>query len=467
MQPRASVVGRARARLTIRTFAIATAAVISTAVGFVMIGPATCGFDSSWSIVWSADLLHLRSAVRPVGVPLPTPHPGSLLWGVLLHCIGLLSRPGWAISIDVVAIALFAGIFVLALDVAGVAAACVSVGSVASLPPIRETANSGTIDMVFAAAVVWSVMLSSRNQRWAAIGFAAVAALCRPEGWLLLCLVIAVNWRSAGLRGRAAMLIVAAVVPAAWLAMGAAMFGGPLAAVHITETNGRGPSGGRGIAGALHATTRSMGWLGVVVLAAIVLAVAMRHRLPKQTLMATAGAGALGLGLLVVIANGRTAVPDRYLDAELALLVTAAITAVTIAWPHRFARLGAVTGVLALVVVEFISVGKARARQDSAVREQGRLLDEARHVLAASTPCEAITMEPSVVLPAAILDAKRPVSPTVGPTHAPHECRFVARNGLAITGDGWGLEPPTLQQEFVPAGVTVLATTTDWVLYVE
>jgi glycosyl transferase family 87 len=467
MQPLASVVKRARARLTLRTIAIATAAVIAIAVGFVMIGPASCGFDSSWSVVWSTDLLHLRSAARPAGVPLPTPHPGSLLWGVVLHCIGLLSRPGWAISIDVVAIALFAGIFALALDVAGVAAACVSVASVASLPPIRETANSGTIDMLFAAAVVWSVVLRSRDQRWAAIGFAAFAALCRPEGWLLLCLVIVVNWRSAGLRGRAVMVAVAAAVPAAWLAMGAAMFGGPLAALHITETNGRGASASRGIAGALHATTRSVGWLVVVVLAAIVVGVATRRRLPKQTVMAAVAACLLGIGLLVVIANGRTAVPDRYVDGELALLVTAAIAAVTVAWPHRVARIGAVTGVLVLVVVEFVSVGKTRARQDSAVRAQGRLLDEARHTLAASTSCQTVTMQPSVVLPAAILDAKRPLSPTVSPTHASHECRFVARNDFAITGDGWGLEPPTLQQEFVPAGVTVLATTTDWVLYVE
>jgi hypothetical protein len=108
-----------------------------------------------------------------------------------------------------------------------------------------------------------------------------------------------------------------------------------------------------------------------------------------------------------------------------------------------------------------------RADRAAAAQSQGRELTTLGHVLSADQRCATVSVAPHVFAPVVVLDAHRPV--IVSPSAAGGlgaTCRLAARDPLTATGDGWGPEPAAVRLETVPPGADVIATNSDWVLYV-
>lgn len=435
--------------------------------GLVLTGSAGCGFDSSWALVWAGNALRGHAATRPPGVILPTPHPASLLWGMLARLgPANVSRTVWALSIELVLVMLLAGVFVLGARIGGRSAGCASVLVVASLPALGVAVSSGTVDVLFAAAVVWSVIFAAARPSWA-MALAAVASLARPEGIVLVGMLAVYRWRGGGLRFRVSAVVTAVAVPGSWLLMGAALFADPLVALHVTVANTRTGHGRVGLGSLAHAVLLGGGWVGVVIAGcALVYAVLLRTKSPV-TVFGTSCCVAMGIVLVMISADG-AAIPARYFAAELACAVPLGMGAICAVQPKRaaprYTALAAVAGLAIIGVVTSLGPRSLRVSEDAT---QGTEFAMLAHVLAADQRCAAISLAPHVFLPAVILDADRPVR--VSPSEAGSagaDCRLSARDPLTAAGDGWGPEPSTLRIETVPPSADVIATTTSWVLYV-
>lgn len=441
-------------------------AAASVAAGCVLVGRAGCGFDSSWALVWAGDALHGRVAAQPSAVVLPTPHPASLLWATLVRVAPpSAGRTVWALSIEVVLVALLFGVFVLGARVGGRLAGCVSVLLVSAVPALGDAVTSGTVDVLFAAAVVWSLILAAARPGWA-LALATAAALSRPEGAVLLGLIAAWRWRGAGARFRVGAVMAAVGAVAAWLLMGTMLFADPLIAVHVTLANATAGHDRVGLGSFVRALLVGGGWVAVVVVvSAMTYALFMGRKSPQIVLGAAASVG-MAIALAVISANG-AAVPSRYFAAELACAVPIGIGAICAVPKRRYTQWAAWLAVGGLgVVVLMTSLGPRSARA-SAAASQGRELTTLGEVLGADQRCGAVSVAPHVFVPVVVLDARRPV--IVSPSAAGDSgvsCRLAARDPLTATGDGWGPEPATVRLETVPTLADVIATNTDWVLYV-
>jgi len=449
------------------TFAVA---VVSVASGGVLLGRPGCGFDSSWALTWAGDALHGRQATRPIGVALPTPHPASLIWGALMRLgPASASRTVWAISTEFVLVVLLIGVFALGYRLGGRLAGSASVLTAAALPALGAAVGGGTVDVLFAAAVVSSVALAASRPSWA-VTCAAVATLARPEGLALLTVLTVYRWRNTNRRLRIGAIAAALLTPSAWLLMGATLFGDPLAALHITVANARAGHDHVGFASVGRALHAGGGTVGVTFVICAILAGVAHARRDAEVAFAAAACASMGIALVVISVNG-AAIPARYFAGELALATPIAIGAICSLRRRWSVPVLASSGATAAVAVfsaacVFSSLGP-RANRAAAETAQGRELSALVSILHREKTCATISLAPHVFIPVVILQAHRPVLVTAfAGGGASGACRLAARDALTAAGDGWGPEPAILRLETVSANAKIVAADPGWIIYV-
>jgi hypothetical protein len=207
-----------RPRLATRTWERVGAAVvcICAAAGFLLY-PTYPNYDSVYSLLWGRELLHLEplsfEAYRA-----PTEHPLAIAIGALLSLFGNGGDRLFVALMVASFVALVFGLYAL-----GRAAFTPLVGFVAAVLVITRfdfpfLAARGYIDPLYLALVIWAAVLELRRPRrgWAVLVLLMLAAMLRPEAWLLAGLyVLWAGWHATW-RQRIAFAAMAAAGPLIW-----------------------------------------------------------------------------------------------------------------------------------------------------------------------------------------------------------------------------------------------------------
>jgi len=194
-------------------------------------------YDYAFAMASAQDVLAGRGTGYEVPVYSPVPHPLTLLEAFAVVPLGDLAFPVFAV------LALLAlGLLCWSLFRIGVTIASWPVGLLAGVlvftsPTIFELAARTYGDITFAALITAAIAMEVRRPQrgWSVMAVLVLAGLVRPEAWLLsaaywLYLAPRRPWRE-----RIALGGLAAVAPAAWIAMDTMLTGDPLHSVEVTR----------------------------------------------------------------------------------------------------------------------------------------------------------------------------------------------------------------------------------------
>ena len=234
---RAGVLGRVPAlpRGAWAAAALGALAVAATA-GFLLY-PTHPTYDSLYSLVWARELLDGQTPTF-TAYRAPTQHPLAIGFGTVL--VGLFGdaadRLVTAFSIASF-LALVAGLYRLARQsftrLVGVLAALILLSRL----DFPYLAIRGYVDIPYLALVVWAAVLEANRPRRGGVVWLLLAAagLLRPEGWVLAGLYFLwMAWRATWAE-RARYAALAAIAPAIWAGVDAAVTGDPLFSLHSTS----------------------------------------------------------------------------------------------------------------------------------------------------------------------------------------------------------------------------------------
>jgi hypothetical protein len=290
------------------------------------------GYDTTYGLAWARDLISGHGLTGPPDAP--TPHPLSIVLGVAALLGGDHARAVLVLlsTTAMVCAALLAG--ALAASLGGSSKPRPLYLAVAALaltllrPELVYLARTASMDWVYVALVLGGLLLAARARLAAASGLVGLAALHRPEAWVLALALAVVHARRARTRAATATaLVVAAGPPLVWVGLGA-LFGNPLIALTTSQHNAAAfhrPTGPwtavRGLPGQVAA---GVGWpaalLGTV--AVVVLARTWWHQDATRPVLV-----AIAVGAAAPVASGLLGTPvlARYVLLLDVLLVTAAI----------------------------------------------------------------------------------------------------------------------------------------------
>ena len=300
---------------------------LTTLLGFVVY-PTYPNYDSYYSLIWGREVAHLHvpsfEAYRG-----PTEHPLAIAFGAVLSLLGR-SADRVLVGLTLVSfLVLVWGVYRL-----GRVAFTPLVGGIAAALLVTRfdfpfLAARGYIDIPYLALVIWAAVLEAeRPRRGAAVlVLLAAAGTMRPEAWILIALYyLWVAW-PADWPTRARYAALAAVGPALWMGVDAAVTGDPLWSIH--HTTGLAEELGRSrtlsqIPSAIPFFLNQIVKLPVLIGggAGLVLAlwIAPRRVAMPLTLLVT------GLGTFVLVGLAGLSVIERYLIVpSLGLLIFAAV----------------------------------------------------------------------------------------------------------------------------------------------
>ena len=244
-----------RPRLTTRTFERVGAVVVClcAAAGFFLY-PTYPNYDSVYSLLWGRELLHLEplsfEAYRA-----PTEHPLAIAIGAVLSLFGDSADRLFVALMVASFVALVFGLYAL-----GRTAFTPLVGVVAAVLVITRfdfpfLAARGYIDPLYLALVIWAAVLELRRPRrgWIVLVLLALAAMLRPEAWLLAGLyVLWAGWRASWPR-RIGYAALAALGPVVWVLTDFLVTGNPTysftGTTELADELGRNKGAGRGARG--------------------------------------------------------------------------------------------------------------------------------------------------------------------------------------------------------------------------
>jgi len=201
---------------------------------FLAYGPGYVGIDAMWSLTWGRDLVHL-SALSESGTT--TPHVLSNLLGAALTPFGADADRA-LVGLEYLAAAGLVWVVALtAREVAGTAAGVLAGVLMATREQLLFATRAGFLDVFAAAVVVWAVFLLVRwrgERLRGVVVLLSLAGLLRPEPWVLLVVVVAVQWRRAR---RVELAVFAAViaVPLLWALSDLVLSGDMLFSLHETH----------------------------------------------------------------------------------------------------------------------------------------------------------------------------------------------------------------------------------------
>ena len=284
---------------------------------YAVVGHGLVNYDTLYALDWGRDLGHGRLPDYAVSVA-PTPHPLATLIGLLLTPLSSRSRHGItgdgaaqaAVALAFLSLAVL-GWVVFRLGQAwfntpaGVLAAVI----VLTRQPVLDFGARAYVDIPYVALVLGALLVETRRPRAGApvLGLLAMAGLLRPEAWLFSgAYVVWLAWSPSHRadRGRLLGLVaLAASAPLLWLAADLAVTGNPLHSLTGTRSTAR--VLGR-VTGLQHVPATAPRRLGEIL---------------REPVLFGAAVGAI----------------------------------LSLAWLHRRAWLGAVTGVLSLIAFSILA----------------------------------------------------------------------------------------------------------------
>jgi hypothetical protein len=290
------------------------ALVLGTLVGFIVY-PTFPNYDSYYSLLWGRELIHGHlpsfEAYRA-----PTEHPLAIAFGALLSLLGD-SADRVMVGATLASFVLLAvGMYRLGRAAFTPLVGLVAAGLLCTRFDFPFLAARAYIDIPYLAFVIWAAALEAERPRRGApvLLLLTAASLMRPEAWLLngaylLWVAIPATWPA---RLRYAAL--AAVGPATWLLLDAAVTGNPL--FSLKHTTGLAEELGRtkGLSEVPSATWTFLQGLdktpvlaaGILGLAAAIVLVPRRIGMPASLLV-------IGLATFGLVGVAGLSVIDRYL----------------------------------------------------------------------------------------------------------------------------------------------------------
>lgn len=214
-------------------------------------------YDSLYALLWGRELLHGELPNLHV-YRAPTEHPLALAFGALCSLFGQAGARLMVLGAVASFVALVAGLYRLARLCFGRVVALIVALLVLSRFFVENLALQGYLDVSYAALVVWAGALEVQRPRrgWSVLALLCAAGLLRPEAWLLS----GAYWlwwdRAAGVsaRTRLGQLGLAALAPALWLALDAALTGDPLYSLRSTSGLAQQLGRAQGLGGVLSST---------------------------------------------------------------------------------------------------------------------------------------------------------------------------------------------------------------------
>lgn len=290
--------------------------------------PTYPNYDSLYSMLWGRELLH--------GQPLsfeayraPTQHPLAIVFGAVLS---LLGQDGDRVLIAITFVSfivLVAGLYRLASRAFTPAVGLIAAGLLCTRFDFPFLAARGYIDIPFLAMVVWAAALEQEQRRRGTPVFAllALAALMRPEAWLIIGLYFLWCAYPASWSQRITYAAWTAAGPVIWALTDLAVTGDPM--FSLTHTSGLAEELGRakGLSAVPSSTIDFLVRLDKAPVAIIgILGFALAaYLVPRRIWMPTA-LFLIGLGTFVMVGVAGLSVIQRYLLVpSLMVMVFAAV----------------------------------------------------------------------------------------------------------------------------------------------
>jgi hypothetical protein len=299
-----------------RTWERVGAVVVSACalIGFLLY-PTYPNYDSVYSLLWGRELLHLES-LSFEAYRAPTEHPLAIAVGAILSLFGAGADRLFVALAVATFVALVFGLYAL-----GRTAFTPLVGLVAAVLVVTRfdfpfLAARGYIDPGYLALVVWAAVLELRKPRrgYAVLLLLTLAAMLRPEAWVLSGLyVLWAGWHTAW-RRRIAFAAMAAAGPVIWALTDFLVTGNPLYSFTGTSELADELGRNKGV-GAVPAAT----WTFLIdlakfpVVAGAIVGLLLALFLTPRRLVMPAVLFACGVGTFALVGLGGLSVISRYL----------------------------------------------------------------------------------------------------------------------------------------------------------
>jgi hypothetical protein len=301
---------------------------LATLVGF-LVYPTYPNYDSYYSLIWGRELVH---GIKPSfeAYRAPTEHPLAILFGAALSLLGEGGDRVMVFCTLASFVALAAGLYRLARAAFGPVVGLIAAALICSRFDFPFLAARAYIDIPYLAFIVWAAALEAERPRRGrpVLILLALAALMRPEAWLIIGLyflwvVYPVSWPR-----RIEYTALTAIGPAVWAATDAAVTGNPL--FSLKHTNGLAEELGRTakLSDVPQATVDFLKNLDKVPvfyagLAGVLIAILLTPRRMWMPLVLLA----VGVGTFFLVGVAGLSVIDRYLLVpSLMIMVFAALT---------------------------------------------------------------------------------------------------------------------------------------------
>jgi hypothetical protein len=179
-------------------------------------------YDTEYSLLWGADLLHGRTPDYDVPFA-PTPHPLATLVGLVLSLPGLGDVPhahpqevAWEILAFLALGVLGWLTFALGRAWFGTAAGVAAAVIVLTREPVLSYGVRAYVDLPYLCLLLGALLVETRRPRAGTpvLALLAIAGLLRPEAWLFALVYLAWLWRGGALRP--GHLALAASAPLLW-----------------------------------------------------------------------------------------------------------------------------------------------------------------------------------------------------------------------------------------------------------
>jgi hypothetical protein len=208
---------------------------IGTLVGF-LVYPTYPNYDSYYSLIWGRELLH---GIAPSfeAYRAPTEHPLAIAFGGALSLLGEGGDRVMVFCTLASFVALAAGMYRLASSAFGQVVGLLAAALLVTRFDFPFLAARAYIDIPYLAIVIWAAALEAERPRrgWPVLALLALAALMRPEAWLIIGLYFLWIAYPAPWRLRLQYAALTAVGPLIWAGLDYAVTGDPLFSIHHTS----------------------------------------------------------------------------------------------------------------------------------------------------------------------------------------------------------------------------------------
>jgi len=312
--------------------------------------PTYPNYDSIYSLLWGRELLHGQT-LSFEAYRAPTEHPLAILFGALLSLLGQDGDRVMVAATFISFVVLVAGLYRLTARAFTPFIGLLAAGLLCSRFDFPFLAARGYIDVPYLALVVWAAALEQEQRRRGTPVFVllALAALLRPEAWLIVGLYFLWCAYPASWGERARFAALTAIGPVAWALTDFAVTGDPM--FSLTHTTGLAEELGRakGLSAVPSSTIDFLVRLdkAPVAIVAIVGFGLAAYLVPKRIGMATA-LFLVGLGTFVMVGVAGLSVIQRYLLVPSLMVMVFAAVAVG---GFTLLRAGRVRGVWAVVSI--------------------------------------------------------------------------------------------------------------------